>query len=94
MLRQPKNTVIELPPVDKIPGRMALLVTTFLMLVNISSTERNKGPVVRRENEIFTCGEVDRSSRDEFFFFLSKKMQMMVVLNLLKTNDCRKFLIF
>ena len=45
-LRQPKIIIIELPPVDKIPGRMALLVTTFLMLVNISSTERNKGPVV------------------------------------------------
>ena len=34
-------------PVDVVPGRMALLVTTFLMLVNISSTERNRGPVVR-----------------------------------------------
>ena len=33
-------------PVDKVPGRMALLVTIFLMLVNISSTERSKGPVV------------------------------------------------
>ena len=33
-------------PVDKVPGRMALLVTIFLMLVNISSTERNEGPVV------------------------------------------------
>ena len=27
--------------------RMALLVTVFLMLVNISSTERNRGPDVR-----------------------------------------------
>lgn len=27
--------------------RMALLVTVFLMLVNISSTERNRGPAVR-----------------------------------------------
>ena len=34
-------------PVDKVPGRMALLVTIFLMLVNISSTERNRGPIVR-----------------------------------------------
>ena len=33
-------------PVDVVPGRMALLVTTFLMLVNMSSTERNRGPVV------------------------------------------------
>ena len=33
-------------PVDMVPGRMALLVTIFLMLVNISSTERNEGPVV------------------------------------------------
>ena len=27
--------------------RMALLVTVYLMLVNISSTERNRGPAVR-----------------------------------------------
>ena len=33
-------------PVDIIPGRMALLVTIFLMLVNTSSTERNRGPKV------------------------------------------------
>ena len=33
-------------PVDKVPGRMALLVTIFLMLVNISSMERNRGPAV------------------------------------------------
>ena len=32
-------------PVDMVPGRMALLVTIFLMLVNMSSSERNKGPV-------------------------------------------------
>ena len=37
-------------PVEVVPGRMALLVTTFLMLVNISSTERNRGPVVRQTN--------------------------------------------
>ena len=34
-------------PVDKVPGRTALLVTVFLMLVNISGNERNRGPVVR-----------------------------------------------
>lgn len=34
-------------PVDKVPGRMALLVTVFLMLVNISSNERSRGPMVR-----------------------------------------------
>ena len=34
-------------PPDIVPGRMALLVTIFLMLVNISSTERNRGPAVR-----------------------------------------------
>ena len=34
-------------PADIVPGRMALLVTIFLMLVNISSTERSRGPVVR-----------------------------------------------
>ena len=33
-------------PVESVPGRMALLVTTFLMLVNIKSTERYIGPVV------------------------------------------------
>ena len=33
-------------PVDCVPGRMAPLVTIFLMLVNIKSTERHVGPVV------------------------------------------------
>ena len=35
-----------LVPVDMVPGRMALLVTILLMLVNIKSTERRMGPVV------------------------------------------------
>ena len=35
-----------LVPVDRVPGRMALLVTIFLMLVNIKSTERRMGPIV------------------------------------------------
>ena len=34
-------------PVEKVPGRTALLVTIFLMLVNISSTEKKRGPVVK-----------------------------------------------
>ena len=34
-------------PVEMVPGRMALLVTIFLMLVNMSSTEQNRGPIVR-----------------------------------------------
>ena len=34
-------------PVEMVPGRMALLVTIFLMLVNISITEQNRGPTVR-----------------------------------------------
>ena len=34
-------------PPEIVPGRMGLLVTIFLMLVNISSTERNRGPAVR-----------------------------------------------
>ena len=33
-------------PVDMVPGRMALLVTIFLMLVNTKSTEKRIGPVV------------------------------------------------
>ena len=33
-------------PVHIIPGRMALLVTIFLMLVNISSSEMTDGPMV------------------------------------------------
>ena len=36
-------------PADLVPGRMALLVTIFLMLVNISSTERERGPAVSTE---------------------------------------------
>ena len=38
-------------PVDLVPGRMALLVTIFLMLVNISSTEKSRGPIVSAYNE-------------------------------------------
>ena len=33
-------------PVDMVPGRMALLVTIFLMLVNISNAQKKLGPVV------------------------------------------------
>ena len=33
-------------PVELVPGRMALLVTVFLMLVNTSSVERNRSPMV------------------------------------------------
>ena len=37
-------------PVDMIPGRMALLVTIFLMLVNISTSEKTNGPnVIHKE---------------------------------------------
>ena len=35
-------------PVDMVPGRMALLVTIFLMLVNIRGTEERTGPVVNQ----------------------------------------------
>ena len=34
-------------PVDIVPGRTALLVTIFLMLVNIRGTEQRLGPQVR-----------------------------------------------
>ena len=33
-------------PADVVPGRMALLVTIFLMLVNISTMSAHRGPVV------------------------------------------------
>ena len=33
-------------PADMVPGRMALLVTIFLMIVNIRSTEQRMGPQV------------------------------------------------
>ena len=33
-------------PVDTVPGRMALLVTIFLMIVNVRSTEQWRGPSV------------------------------------------------
>ena len=39
-------------PVEMIPGRMALLVTIFLMLVNISSSEKTDGPNVIDINKI------------------------------------------
>ena len=36
-------------PVEVVPGRMALLVTVFLMLVNTASVERNRSPTVREK---------------------------------------------
>ena len=39
-----------LVPVDVVPGRTALLVTIFLMLVNISNMVQSRGPVVRTIN--------------------------------------------
>ena len=35
-------------PADIVPGRMALLVTILLTLVNISTTERINGPAVSK----------------------------------------------
>ena len=34
-------------PVEIVPGRTALLVTIFLMLINISNMVQHRGPVVR-----------------------------------------------
>jgi hypothetical protein len=34
-------------PVEIVPGRMALLITIFLMLVNIGNSERSRSPIVR-----------------------------------------------
>ena len=42
-----------LVPVGMVPGRMALLVTIFLMLVNISNNERNRGPVVSEFSALY-----------------------------------------
>ena len=39
-------------PVNKVPGRMALLVTIFLMLVNISAQEHSIQPMVIKRKEI------------------------------------------
>ena len=35
-------------PVEMVPGRMALIVTLFLMFVNIKSTEQSRGPLVSK----------------------------------------------
>ena len=35
-------------PVEMVPGRMALIVTLFLMFVNIRSTEQSRGPMVSK----------------------------------------------
>ena len=37
-------------PAEMIPGRMALIVTTFLMLINIENTHRDEGPKVRAQD--------------------------------------------
>ena len=44
-------------PPDIVPGRMALLVTIFLVIVNISSTERNRGP---RVGNTYNQHEIDQ----------------------------------
>ena len=49
-------------PVDMVPGRMALLVTIFLMLVNISTTERNRGPMAREVSKLVERGCHQRAS--------------------------------
>ena len=54
-------------PVEIVPGRMALLVTTFLMLVNIKSTERTVGPVVSFLHET----DVPISDKIMSFFIIS-----------------------
>ena len=41
-------------PVELVPGRMALLVTIFLMLVNVSTTEQNKGPIVSLNDQFLS----------------------------------------
>ena len=35
-------------PVEQIPGRMALIITIFLMLINVSASERYRGPLVSK----------------------------------------------
>ena len=52
-------------PVAMIPGRMALLVTIFLMLVNISSSEKTYGP-----NVITTYYKQSKNSKQNKFFRL------------------------
>ena len=52
-------------PVDKVPGRTALLVTVFLMLVNISGNERNRGPVVSRTAHLSNTSNSLRSILDK-----------------------------
>ena len=39
-------------PVEMVPGRMALLVTIYLMLINIKSSEQNLGPEVSLCHEL------------------------------------------
>ena len=42
-------------PVEMVPGRMALIVTLFLMFVNIRSTEQSRGPMVSRTEAGACC---------------------------------------
>lgn len=53
-------------PVEMVPGRMALLVTIFLMLVNVSSTEQNRGPVVRTASR--TCKTISKLLISNLYF--------------------------
>ena len=73
-------------PVEIVPGRMALLVTTFLMLVNIKSTERTVGPVVSFLHET----DVPISDKNCPFISSSsgKKKKRAVVLQLMSVCVC------
>ena len=72
-------------PVEIVPGRMALLVTTFLMLVNIKSTERTVGPVVS-----FLETDVPISDKNCIFISSSsgKKKKRAVVLQRMSVCVC------
>jgi hypothetical protein len=49
------SSISFLIPVDLVPGRMALVITILLMLINVSASMKDRGPLVRGITKIILC---------------------------------------
>ena len=47
-------------PVEIVPGRMALLVTIFLMLINTANTSRENNPSAEGPTALVGIGDISR----------------------------------
>ena len=68
-------------PVEMVPGRMALLVTIYLMLINIKSSEQNLGP------EVSLCHELQSQFMSAILAIFGY-YRLMVVWTWTQTPNC------